>query len=70
MTPTALGRRDDGGNGLARDVRCAQGDGKLASADEEVNRGEGDRLRMPLMATVLAACPKQGLGPTTKTKSF
>lgn len=37
------------------------GDGKLASANEEVNRGEGDGLRMPLIATVLAACPKQGL---------
>lgn len=70
MTPKALGRRGDGGNGLARDVWCARGDSKLASANEEVNRG-GDGLRMPLIATVLAACPKQGLWPTTKTvKSF
>ena len=66
----ALGRRDDGGNGLVRDVWCAPGNGKLASTNEEVNRGEGDGLRIPIMATVLVACLKQGLWPTRKTKSF
>lgn len=52
--------------------RCVvcPGHGKLASVKEEVNTGEGDGLRIPLMATVLAAGPKQGLWPTTKTKSF
>ena len=62
----ALGRRDDGGNGLVRDL----GDGKLASVNEEGKRGEGDGLRIPIMATVLAACPKQGLWPITKMKSY